>query len=77
MALTQMYKGYMILTRGVSQYIFKPDSPEIEQNYPLSSKCNGYAQSMTAAKRWINEDIRNSYVDAVKEEMKRDGYEVL
>jgi hypothetical protein len=46
------YKGYTIRTVGISQYIYRPGVVMPTTTYPP-----GYAQSMAAAKRWINEDL--------------------
>lgn len=50
------YKGYTIETVGISQYIYRPGHQLTERNE--RNYAPGYAQSMAAAKRWINEDIK-------------------
>jgi hypothetical protein len=50
---TTTYKGYTVRTVGLSQYIYRPGTfTPGTKLYPP-----GYAQSMAAAKRWINEDL--------------------
>lgn len=44
------YKGYTVHVHGISHYIYRPGQDTKEY-------APGYAQSMAAAKRWINEDI--------------------
>lgn len=48
---TTIYKGYTIRVTGLSHHIHRPGQ-DIKEYAP------GYAQSMAAAKRWINEDIK-------------------
>lgn len=51
---TTTYKGYTIKTVGISRHVYRPETTE-RCGYQFS---DGYAQSMAAAKRWINEDIK-------------------
>jgi len=50
---TTKYKGYTIKNVGISQYIYRPNNPIVDR----FSVSDGYAQSLAAAKRWINADI--------------------
>lgn len=49
---TTTYKGYTIQIVGLSHHIYRPkqDPKEVRMS-------PGYAQSMAAAKRWINQDL--------------------
>lgn len=49
------YKKYTIETVGISRYIYRPGAS-------LSNYAPGYEQSLAAAKRWINEDIKKREV---------------
>jgi len=49
------YKGYTIRTVGISHYIYRPGTSLPTTQYPP-----GYAQSMAAAKRWVNADIKSA-----------------
>lgn len=52
-----IYKGYSIKTVGISQYIYR-DLPKVLTKNILFACCDGYEQSMFAAKRWINADLK-------------------
>lgn len=74
---TTTYKGYTIKTVGISRHIYRPGQimPQrlAPQNTPLVTVDStdlvsigyapGYAQSMAAAKRWINEDIKERLLE--------------
>lgn len=57
---TTTYKGYTILVIGLSHHIHRPGYGDHPQAY-----APGYAQSMAAAKRWINEDIKEQRSEAI------------
>lgn len=57
------YKGFTIRTVGLSKYIYRPgqyDSNTAEKVWDASNPVAGYAQSLAAAKRWINEENSKS-----------------
>lgn len=70
---TSTYKCYTIKTVGISRYIYRPGQILPQRKAPQNSTlvtvsgtdlisigyAPGYAQSMAAAKRWINKDIIN------------------
>lgn len=60
MTTTIIYKGYIIRTVGISRYIYRPGNQGILSTI---ASADGYAQSMTAAKNWINEDIRQRLLE--------------
>lgn len=51
------YKGYSIKTVGISQYIYRV-MPKVLTPNILFAVSDGYEQSMSAAKRWINADLK-------------------
>lgn len=53
---TTTYKGYTIKTAGISHYIYR-NAPKVLTKNILFACCDGYTQSMVAARRWINKDI--------------------
>lgn len=55
---TTTYKGYKIRITGLSHEIFRPgqDTLDFEGKEVMSP---GFEQSMAAAKRWINQDIKD------------------
>lgn len=69
---TTTYKSYTIKTVGISRYIYRPGQIVPQRKAPENATlvtvagtdllsvgyAPGYAQSMAAAKRWINEDIK-------------------
>lgn len=50
---TATYKAYTIRTVGLSHYIYRPGV------HPIPGDSDGYAQSLAATKRWINEDVKH------------------
>lgn len=64
---TSTYKGFTIRTVGISRYIYRPgqyDSGAAEKVWSADNPAAGYAQSMEAAKRWINEQLAQSFTEA-------------
>lgn len=55
---TTTYKGYTIQVTGLSHHIHRPGQDTKEY-------APGYAQSMVAAKRWINEDVKEQRSEAI------------
>jgi hypothetical protein len=53
------YKGFTIKTVGISRYIYRPGQYDsgAEKVWRANNPVAGYAQSMEAAKRWINAQI--------------------
>lgn len=55
-----IYKGFTIRTVGLSQYIYRPGQYDsdaaAEKAWNAANPVAGYAQSMSAAKRWINQE---------------------
>lgn len=54
------YKGYTIHQHGLSCYIYRPGQDTKEY-------APGYTQSMAAAKRWINEDIKKQNSERISQ----------
>lgn len=63
MNATIRYKGYTIRSVGLSHYIYRPGQaiPGDPENYAAP----GYAQSMAAARRWVNADLQKKRADRV------------
>lgn len=62
---TSTYKGFTIRTVGISRYIYRPGQYDSDSSADRSrsdiTAAAGYAQSMEAAKRWINAQIAQSF----------------
>lgn len=55
---TTTYKGYTIVNVGISQYIYRPGRITRKDIGKLpAGLSDGYEQSLTAAKRWVNKDL--------------------